>query len=336
MRRANKPSFPQVFSTNLPTHLQQHHNVFDPSKSTTFQPAAAKNAWRSMQQQHGSDAEDTVTAGTDTLDLGGLKVENQAVELAPPLGATAAAGTGDGVLGLACTITTPVAAHMMQQQGDMPKQEAQAQLFFTSAMGGDDTEPFYTFGYIDTDLVPADGEIHWTTMVENNSSSSHKILWTFPSATASVDGEVVVVTPPAGGNNSNMAIADTTTPLALVADEVCERLYGAIPGARYSARHQGWVFPDPDHLPEFKVAVGDRMFAVRKQDLAFAPADEHDRGTTTTTTWYGAVQSRGDNPFDVLGLVFLKGVYAVWDRRGGRFGCVARGEGREEEEDAAC
>ena len=106
--------------------------------------------------------------------------------------------------------------------------------------------------------------------------------------------------------SGNTAIADTGTTLALVSDEVCDALYKAIPGAKYDSQQQGYVFPlttKPEDLPEFKVAVGDNLFVIQPEDLAFAPADDKN--------WYGGVQSRGNNPFDILGDAFLKSVYAV-------------------------
>lgn len=89
--------------------------------------------------------------------------------------------------------------------------------------------------------------------------------------------------------------------------------------SRYDEQQQGYLFPTSvtaDQLPDFSVAVGDKQFTIQKEDLAFAVAEEG--------YWYGGVQSRGDNEFDILGDVFLKSVYAIWDQGNTRFGLVPK------------
>jgi hypothetical protein len=213
-------------------------------------------------------------------------------------------GTGDGLLGLAfSTINTvtsngaadpqPTPVENMITQQDIP---SDSELFTSAFYSTRDTSPesFYTFGYIDQDLVTKSGQdILWTDI--DNSQG----FWMFSSPSYSVAGKSVTV-------SGNTAIADTGTTLALVSDDVCKALYAQIKGAKYDDSQQGWVFPTTvtvDDLPELKVAVGDNQFVIQKEDLAFAP--------TGDGNWYGGVQSRGDNGFDILGDVFLKSIYAV-------------------------
>jgi hypothetical protein len=288
-----------VFSTET-KNVGSGHNIFDPSKSSTFKKATGK-AWK-ISYGDGSSASGDV--GTDVVTIGGLKIENQAVELAKTLAAQFAQGTGDGLLGLAFpqinTITqsgvadpqpTPV-ANMITQQ-DIPKE---AELFTSAFYSSrdDNSKSFYTFGFIDQDLVTASGEdIHWTPI--DNSQG----FWQFPSASATINGQTITL-------SGNTAIADTGTTLALVSDQVCDALYKAIKGASYSSEYQGYIIPNSvtaEDLPDFSVAVGDKEFVIQKEDLLFAPADANN--------WYGGVQSRGDMTFDILGDTFLKSVYAV-------------------------
>ena len=94
----------------------------------------------------------------------------------------------------------------------------------------------------------------------------------------------------------------------LVDDTVCRAIYDAIPGATYDYENQGYIFPSDvakDNLSSVTLAVGERQFAVPKEELSFAGA----RGKTGYT--YGGIQSRGSLEFDVLGGAFLKGIYAV-------------------------
>lgn len=292
----------QVFSTELGSSLQSNHSIFDPSKSSTFKKLDGKT-WKIS---YGDGSSASGDCGSDNLVLGGLTVENQVVELAKELAPQFSQGTGDGLLGLAFSSintvqrdgnfrdpqNTPV--DNMIAQNDIPKD---AELFtsaFYSERDGAKSRSFFTFGWIDIDLVNASGEdIHWADI--DNSQG----FWMFSSESASVNGKAVT-------RSGNKAIADTGTTLALVSDEVCEALYNAIPGAKYDEQNQGYVFPTStkeEDLPEFKVSVGDKEFVIQKEDLAFAPASEG--------FWYGGVQSRGSNEFDILGDAFLKSIYAV-------------------------
>jgi hypothetical protein len=238
--------------------------------------------------------------------IGGLTIKNQTIELAAQADQQFTGGTGDGLLGLAWpsinTVTqngspdpqqTPVAN--LITQGDVPKDN---QLFTSAFYSSRDqaANSFYTFGFIDQDLVTASGQdIHWATI--DNSQG----FWMFSSTSSTINGTSVAT-------SGNTAIADTGTTLALVSDAVCDALYKAIPGAKYDDQQQGYTFPNTvtiDQLPDFSVDIGGQQFTIQKEDLAFAAADEN--------TWYGGVQSRGSNPFDILGDTFLKSVYAVSD-----------------------
>ncbi|OAA73044.1 Peptidase A1 [Akanthomyces lecanii RCEF 1005] len=303
-----------IFSTELDQATQKGHTVFDPSKSSTFK----KLPDQTWQISYGDGSSASGDCGSDTVVIGGLSIENQTVELASKLADQFAQGTGDGLLGLAfpaintvkkggqsAPAQTPVAN--MMTQGDIPKESQLFTSAFYSERDSNGPESFYTFGYVDNDLVKASGkDIAWTKI------DSSQGFWMFPSPSASIAGKAMTL-------SGNTAIADTGTTLALVSDEVCDALYKAIPGAKYDSQQQGYVFPlttKPEDLPEFKVAVGDNLFVIQPEDLAFAPADDKN--------WYGGVQSRGNNPFDILGDAFLKSVYAIWDQGNQRFGAVPK------------
>ncbi|GAW16252.1 hypothetical protein ANO14919_056750 [Xylariales sp. No.14919] len=257
--------------------------------------------------------------GTDTLIVGGLTVKKQTVEVADELSEQFVSNTGDGLFGLAFSKintvqdsgmddpqATPV--ENMVEQNDIPKEAALFTSAFYSSRDAATSKSFYTFGYIDQELVKKSGEeIHW---IEIDKSDG---FWAFSSESVSINGESIPTT-------SNMAIADTGTTLALMSDEVVDALYTQIPGATYDWINQGYIFPisvTVDELPELKVAVGDREFLIQKEDLAFAPTDDGE-------SWYGGVQSRGSLPFNIYGDTFLKSVYAIWDQGNTRFGVVPK------------
>jgi Eukaryotic aspartyl protease len=173
----------------------------------------------------------------------------------------------------------------------------------------DKGESFYTFGFIDQDVIKAAGTDPYYTPVDNSQG-----FWQFASISASVNGKTI-------NRSGNTAIADTGTTLALVDDATCKAIYDAIPGSKYDSNQQGYVFPTntaADQLPIVTFAVGDKQFTVQKEDLAFA-----DAGNGMV---YGGIQSRGSLTFDILGDTFLKGIYAIFDQGNQRFGAVQRVE----------
>ena len=85
---------------------------------------------------------------------------------------------------------------------------------------------FYTFGYIDQDVVTASGGQIQYTDVDNSQG-----FWMFPSTTAQVNGKAVEA-------SGNTAIADTGTTLALVSDALCKAIYAAIPGSKLDQQQQ--------------------------------------------------------------------------------------------------
>jgi hypothetical protein len=87
-----------------------------------------------------------------------------------------------------------------------------------------------------------------------------------------------------------------------------------------SVRQQGWIFPKDtpaESLPTVSFAVGEKLYEVNKEDLVF-----QDLGDGTV---WGSIQSRGNQQdFDILGCVFLRGIYAIFDQGNSRFGAVQR------------
>lgn len=91
-----------VWSTKLSRSMQSQgkvtgHTIFDASKSSTWKDSPGES-WH-MRYGDGSSASGDV--GTDTLTIGGLIIENQAIERAMQLSDQFQQGTGDGLLGLA-------------------------------------------------------------------------------------------------------------------------------------------------------------------------------------------------------------------------------------------
>lgn len=304
-----------LWSTELPaaTTSGTSHTVFDPKQSSTFKNSSGS----SWQISYGDSSSASGTVGTDVVNVGGLVIQNQAIELASTLSTQFQQDSSDGLLGLAWgsinTVTpnpvqTPV--ENMISQNDIPKTSE----LFTANLGSvkdandpDKGESFYTFGYIDQDALG--GQKPYYTPIDNSQG-----FWMFDSASAVVAGKTIT-------RSGNTAIADTGTTLALVDDKTCEAIYKAIPGGKYDSTQQGYIYPSNtavDKLPVVSFAVGGQQFALQKEDLGFA-----DAGNGMT---YGGIQSRGSMTFDILGDVFLKSIYAIFDQGNTRFGAVSRSE----------
>lgn len=308
-----------VWSTELDQSTQSSgsgsHNIFDPSKSSTSKKVPG-STW---QIRYGDSSTASGDVSTDNVTIGGLTIKNQVIELAKTLSSQFQQSSGDGLLGLAwgsinTVKPTPAATPIenMISQRDIPHNRE----LFTAYLGSwrdaneaDKGESFYTFGFIDQDVIKAAGTDPYYTPVDNGQG-----FWQFASISASINGETI-------DRSGNTAIADTGTTLALVDDATCEAIYDAIPGSMYDSNQQGYVFPTnttADQLPVVTFAVGDKQFAVQKKDLAFA-----DAGNSMV---YGGIQSRGSLTFDILGDTFLKGIYAIFDQGNQRFGAVQRVE----------
>ncbi|KAK4148024.1 aspartic peptidase domain-containing protein [Dichotomopilus funicola] len=286
---------------------------FHYKKSRTFRLQKEKT-WR-IQYGDGSSASGPV--GTDSLTIGGIEVNPQTIEIATQMSSQFMRSRMDGLLGLAFSKLNTVHSNgtpdpqrtpvdNMISQHDIPKQ---AQLFTSAMYSGrsKSKDSFYTFGWIDEALVKSSGEeIAWVDIDKTNG------FWMFPSEHATVNEKKLTF-------ENNMAIADTGTTLALVSDELCDALYAQIPGAKYSEEYQGWLIPHSvrvHNLPKLSISVGRKQFFLSRDDLRFAPAEDN--------YWYGGVQSRGENPFDILGGTFLKSIYAIWDQGNTRFGAVPK------------
>lgn len=239
--------------------------------------------------------------GTDTVILGGLEVKNQSIELADKLSISFQQGFGDGLLGLAYGLINkvtplPVATVpenlIIQKKAPVKKQIFTAYLSSYRDANKPDGNSFFTFGHINKKALGGQ-KIHYAP-VDNSQG-----LWQFPASTASIGDRQV-------SRFDNTAIADTGSSLALIDDALCKAIYDLIPGAYYEPIVAGYVYPTNttiDKIPDVRLAVGSKEFAMRKADFPFA-----DVGLGLS---YGSIQSRGDLSFDIYGDAFLKAVYAV-------------------------
>lgn len=279
------------------TYNTSGRQLYNKTKSRSFN-LTADATWKITYNDESSAGG---IVGTDIVNLGGLKLKPQTIQLANTVSTNFLQIPGDGLLGLGYgfinhVIPTPVATPpetlAIQKNYPVDKQIFTAYLSSYKDAADRDHKSFYTFGFIDQKSLHGQA-IHYTD-VDNSQG-----LWQYQSTTATIGDRQVA-------RFDNTAVADTGSSLALIDDSICAAIYDQIPGSRYEPVVQGYIFPantSLDALPLIKLAFGDQEFAFQKEDIAYAPVGDN--------FVYGSIQSRGDLSFDVIGDALLKAVYAV-------------------------
>jgi len=246
----------------------------------------------------------------DTIKLDTVSVPAQAIEVASKLSpAFMMRNESDGLLGLAfSSINTVKPTPQKTPVENMIQQGLISRPVFTVKLNKGDSNGFYTFGYIDQTIAGDISAIPYTPIDPSNG------FWEFSSTVLRIGRRVVQ----RGGGNT--AIADTGTTLILLDDAACSAIYGSISGATHGNSQGGWTFPsNATDLPSvISFAVGNNMYGIPGSDLLFS-----DAGNGRA---YGSIQSRGQASQDILGDVFLKRVYAIFDQSPGapKIGFVQR------------
>jgi hypothetical protein len=275
-----------MFSTELDAASIGQHAAFDASKSTTFKKTEGAQ-WK-ISYGDGSGAAGTV--GTDTVTIGGVKVEGQTVELANKVSQSFVQDTNtDGLVGLAFSNLNTV--------NDGTKKTPQKTFFdnvmkdldmpvFTADLDPDGTG-VYEFGKIDA--TKFEGEMAWIPVKAETG------FWQFPSTKFAV-GDQMFENP-----QGSDAIADTGTSLLLVDQQVADAYYSNVQGAQLNAQVGGYIYPCAAKLPDMSVAIGDTYMAkIPGNQITFATVDK------ANTTCFGGVQGNQGAGLQIYGDTMFK------------------------------
>lgn len=275
-----------MFSTELDAASIGQHAAFDASKSTTFKKTEGAQ-WK-ISYGDGSGAAGTV--GTDTVTIGGVKVEGQTVELANQVSQSFVQDTNtDGLVGLAFSNLNTV--------NDGTKKTPQ-KTFFDNVMGNLDMPVFtadldpdgtgvYEFGKIDA--TKFEGEMAWIPVKAETG------FWQFASTKFAV-GDQMFENP-----QGSDAIADTGTSLLLVDQQVADAYYQQVQGAQLNAQVGGYIYPCAAKLPDMSVAIGDTYMAkIPGNQITFATVDQ------ANTTCFGGVQGNQGAGLQIYGDTMFK------------------------------
>ena len=242
----------------------------------------------------GSGAAGNVYA--DTVVVGGVTATSQAVEAATSISSEFQQDTdNDGLLGLAFSSINTVSPQSKTTFFDTVKSSLAQPLFTADLKKGAPGE--FTFGYIDTSKYT--GSISYTNVDTSNG------FWEFSASGYSVGG--------ASTKSASIdAIADTGTTLLYINPAVVSAYYAKVSGAQNSASAGGYVFPCGSTLPSFGVQINGVIHTVPGADINYAPNGDG--------TCFGGIQSNTGIGFSILGDIFLKSQYVVFDSTGPRIG----------------
>lgn len=265
---------------------------------------------------------------TDTVKIGGVTVQNQAVESARQVSAqfTQRAST-DGLLGLAFSNINTV-------------RPSQQNTFFDSALNGLAMPVFtanlkkgegklhpifnlhqtktnvliyglagnYNFGFIDRSEFTGD-----ISFFPVNASTG---FWQFDASGFAIANDATVSAPHA-------AIADTGTTLLLIPADIAAAYYSKVPGATNDATAGGYTFPCSTSLPSYTAVIGDYRAVIPGDFIKYAPVNGN--SFETATTCFGGIQGvPAGFPYAIYGDIFLKSQFVVFHGANQQVGFAAK------------
>ncbi|KAL4878891.1 aspartic peptidase domain-containing protein [Aspergillus karnatakaensis] len=293
-----------VLNSRLPAASLDRRTVYDPSKSTTFKELDGAH----FNITYGDDSYAKGPVGTETINVGGVSVSEQAIGVPTAVSSSFFEDTyTNGLVGLGFSTLNTV-----QPQRQKSFFESIVKVLDEPVLGASlvsDGVGEYEFGLIDKSKFKGD--------LVNASVDASGGFWKFESAYYRVgDGKLTK------NDQATATIADTGTSLMLLDQHVVDAYYAEVHGAQYVASATGYIYPCSAELPNFAIAVGPTHLATVPGSLiSFSEV-----GTNTTTgeaVCYGGIQSNQGLDMQILGDSFLKAFYVVFDLRGPSIGVAS-------------
>ncbi|KAI8947204.1 eukaryotic aspartyl protease [Xylaria longipes] len=282
-----------VFSSETPRNQVGGQTIYNIQQSST----AKLLSGASWDISYGDGSSSRGNVYLDTVSIGGITVENQAVESATnvSLAFTQRPDT-DGLVGLAFSVLNTVKPNQQSTFFDNAMRNLASPLFTANLRAAEPGN--YNFGFIDT--TEFTGQITYTSV---NTSAG---FWQFTSQGFKVGDSNTMIA------STHEAIADTGTTLMLVPDNIAAAYYAQVPGAVNAAQTAGgYVFPCSTTLPSYTAVIGPYQAVIPGELINFAPVD----GNTfaDATTCFGGIQAiPAGFPFAIYGDVFLKSQFVVF------------------------
>ena len=279
-----------MFSTLQPAQQVVGHNVYNPDRSN-----ARRIANSSFEIQYGDNGTATGRVYLDRVTVGGITVDNQAVEAAASASQDFLEDKqNDGVLGMGFSTINDIQPVRQQTWFDNARSSLAEPLFTSSikyrAAGS------YDFGFIDT--AKYSREIVYTPVDASDG------MWAFSPTGFSV------------GNGTRQplnttAIADTGTSGFYLPAPAVQAYYAQVRGAKYLPKAGGYSFPCDSPLPDMHIVVSGRMVTVPGQNMNLS--------ALPMGGCAGGLQPNpAQLPLSVFGDAFLKGLFVVFEARLGQ------------------
>lgn len=224
------------------------------------------------------------TVAKEEVQIGGLIVDGQAIELPNSLSSGTRADTADGILGLAFQPMNSIS-----QNGKLAPQRTWFEnvmwqlvnpLFTANLKAG--MSGYYKFGQIDHTAYK-DGTL-WYTKVDNSTS-----LWGFESSQYAIGSGNTQT----NSNSDSMAVADTGSSLLFVNPAPFDAFYANVNGKTTDTATGLTVYPCSETLPDFHVSIGDQMATIPGFMLNYAPdSQKGPNGEDSESTHYLVFSSK--------------------------------------------
>lgn len=254
-----------VFSSSLPSNEVNGQTVYNPSKSSSAKSLSG-STW-SIGYADGSSASGNVY--TDTVSVGALTVNGQAVEAATSVSSSFVSNTNsDGLMGLAFSTLNTVTPKRQTPFYQTAKSNLTNYLFTANLKKGKAGQ--YNFGYID--------KTQYTGAITYTPVNTYPGYWTFTSSGFQIGSNSFV-------SQSIQAIADTGTSLLLMPQSIVTKWYAAIKGAAYSSTYGAYVYPCASTVPQLHLRCRQlpRCCPIKLHDIR--PDQQH-----SLLWWYASHQ----------------------------------------------
>ncbi|KAI9783076.1 MAG: Type I transmembrane sorting receptor [Geoglossum umbratile] len=267
------------------------HNAYNFAKSRTYKELQGQH-WE-IHYGDGSSASGIV--GTDTVNIGGVTVNEQAFGLATVVSDQFQRDVNsDGLLGLSFSSINTIRPNPQKTFFDSAKLNLSLPVFTVDLKH--QAPGTYDFGFVDPTkfkgpmaFVPVDNK---------------RGFWGFTTSGFGV-GSKFVEAPDTG-------IADTGTTLLILNDTIVNAYYSAVPGASFDAVEGGITFPCYTALPDLTILIGTHKAVIPGELMNFAPV--------VNERCFGSIQSSARIGFSIYGDILFKSQFAVFDDRNLRMG----------------
>lgn len=230
-------------NSRLPKDAQQGRTVYHPKNSTTF----AEITGATFNISYGDSSYAYGGVGTETVNIGGAVVKNQAIGIPDEVSDSFIEDTySNGLVGLGFSSLNTVKP---QSQKTFFENAAETldEPVLTAALKADGVGE-YEFGVIDHDKYSGD--------ISNVTVDSSNGFWEFDSAHFIVgNGTIQSI------EETPTAIADTGTSLMLLDQGVVDAYYDQVHGAVFASSASGYIYPCSADLPSLSIAVGPQHLA---------------------------------------------------------------------------